>query len=77
MAHWSAVAPKTKNKHTTYSECVFVALVIQHAMCMFHIFICALSDSTFPQYLINGKIFEKKRVIEHKLRVLILYTTFV
>ena len=66
-----------KTISTTYSEWVFVALVIQHAMRMCHTFICALSDSTFPHYLINGKIFEKKKVTEHKLCVLILYTTFV
>ena len=30
----------------TYSECVSVALVIQHAMRMLHIFICYLPRST-------------------------------
>ena len=29
----------------TYSACVFVALVIQHAMCMRPVVICGLSDS--------------------------------
>jgi len=44
----------------TYSECVFVALVIQHAKHMGHTVICVLSGSTifFPLYLINGT--EKK-----------------
>jgi len=27
----------------TYSECVFIALGIQHAMCMCHIALCGLS----------------------------------
>jgi len=31
----------------------------------------------FPQCLINGKIFEKKKVTEHKMCVSILCTTFV
>jgi hypothetical protein len=57
---------------------MFVALVIQHAKLMRRIAICGLSDSTifFPHYLINGAIFGKK-VIEHKMCVLILSTTFV
>ena len=46
----------------TYSECVSVALGIQHAMCMRHN--CHLwpvwLNRIFPPYLTNGTIFKKK-----------------
>jgi len=45
---------------------VFVALGIQHGMRMRYIVICGLFGST-TFFHINGKIFEKKKVIEHKM----------
>ena len=34
-------------------------------------------DNIFPHYLINGRIFEKKKVIGHKICVLIFSTAFI
>jgi len=45
----------------TYSECVSVALVIQHGKRMRHIVSCELSGSnSFPHYHIDGTIFRGK-----------------
>jgi hypothetical protein len=62
----------------TYSECVFVASVIQNAMPLHTIVICDLSGCTifFSHCLINGKIFEKK-IIDHKMCVLMFSTNVV
>ena len=52
----------------TYSECVFVAVGMQHAMRMRHV-ICSLSGSAFffSHSLMYGTILEKKKVVEHKM----------
>jgi hypothetical protein len=44
---------KKKAISTTYSECIFVALIIQHAMRMRHVVICGLSGSTLFFYIIS------------------------
>jgi len=49
-----------KTIRITYSECVFVDLVIQNAVHMRPMVICGLSVySIFPHYLINATIFKK------------------
>jgi hypothetical protein len=55
---------------------VYAPLAIQHAVPVLHIIIFGLTGCTifFPHYLISGTIFEKK-VIEHKVCVLIFSTT--
>ena len=55
-------------------ECVCVPLVIQHAMRLRHTVIRGLFDSTaFFHTLINGTIFLKEKVVEHKVCFDFLY----
>ena len=63
----------------TYSECVSVALVIQHATRLRHIVYLwtATLYNISPHYLIKGKFLGGKNVTEHKLCVLIFCRTFV
>ena len=64
-----------KAKSITYSECVFVAVGILHVMRMpqyCHLWPARL-HSIFPHHLINGTICNNKKIIEHKMCVLIFY----
>jgi len=56
---------------------VSVALVTQHAKRMCHIKMSLVNRLAFQLYLINGRIFGKKKVIAQKMCVLIFSTTFV
>jgi len=69
---------KGKTISIAHSERVFVDLVIQHAIRMRHIVICGLSASTifFSHHVTNSIIFVKK-IIEHKICLLIFSTNFV
>ena len=57
-----------------YSECMFVALGIQHAMHMHHIIMWPLQLWYIFPHLINGMTFDKGT--EHKIWVLIFSTNF-
>ena len=73
--HWGASCNHCyygKAISITYSDCVFAALGIHHAMRMRHIVVCGLLSCT-----IHAIIFEKKKVIENEMCVLIFSTPFV
>jgi len=63
----------------TDSECVFVALGIQYAMCMRHIVVCGMYGPTVYFHVISSKTdFRKKNnVTEPKMCVLISSKIFV
>jgi len=64
----------------TYSECVFVALFIQHVMCVplvvLSYLVCLVLPHFFPHYFIKGIIFLGGD-LEYKMCVLIFSTHFV
>jgi hypothetical protein len=56
---------------------VFLALGIQHAMCMRHIAICGLPRSTiFFHFIPQKKKDFRKKKLQNKMFVLIFATTF-
>jgi hypothetical protein len=62
----------------TYSECVFVALFNQHALCMRRILIFGLSgNAQFSALSYKRHDFREKKVTERKMCVCVLFTAFV
>ena len=67
-----------KEASVTYSECLSVALVIQHTNRMPRITICGLSGFTKFFHLISWTaLFSGEKVIEYKMCVVIICTAFV
>jgi len=67
-----------KTLSVTYSESVYVAIDIQHAMRMRHIVICGLPGSAVFVHIISQTArFSKKIVTEHTICVLIFSPTSV
>jgi hypothetical protein len=61
----------------TYSECVFVALGIHHAMRMRHIVMCGLSRRKVFFHIIQERHnFRKKKILLNAKYVSIFSTTF-
>jgi len=65
-----------KTINITYSVCVFLSLGIEYAMRMHYIVICGLPVSKIFFHIFSKIARLSKKVIEHKICILILSTTF-
>jgi hypothetical protein len=63
----------------TYSECVFVAAVIQHAKLMRRFILSSVACPAVPYFTLSHKLYDsrKKKVMEHTVCVLIMSISFV
>ena len=62
-----------KTNECSNCECVFVALSIQHVLCMRHIVICGLPGSTVFFHIISfSERFKKK--VKHKVSVFVFFS---
>jgi hypothetical protein len=75
MCARETIVATEKQKRITYSECVFVALVIQYGKRMRHIILSPLRLYHISPHSRKRHDFRGK-VIERKMRVLILSTIF-
>ena len=61
-----------------YSAGVFVFLLIQHTMCMHHIVICVLSDSTLShkQHDLKKKVIEQKMCFDFRYNYCLKHSSY-
>jgi hypothetical protein len=74
-----ATAVAVEKKYVTYSECVFVALFMQHANRMLRIissYAACLATLYFSTLLHKRHDFRGKKIIKHKICVMISSTNF-
>jgi len=77
LRHVLATTVAVKSINITYSECVFVALDIHHAMRMHHVVFFGLPCFTIFFHINSQTARFSRNVTENKIHVLIFSTNFV